>query len=887
MDNPTFFSFFIFNPLLRMPLQTVSAQNLESLSDYSIKLAISPSHIEEGPSVHHIGYFYVLSKSGVPITSSRDVSISLISDNSLIASVPEKIILKADEEYASFDVTTGTLTGDTFITATLNSKTTFQEIQVGNAESHLPDDLILELNIPTDQMHVNSNMPFSVYLKTSNGNVIRAPFDIDVNLEYEKSMAVPNSDMLTIKKGEYYTWGTLETNEKVGNTFLRAIQNESGLDTAKSIKISSTLPTSLTIDVFPKLINAAEVQKTVDIFVGVVDSDGNPTITTKDIELNFFSNDQSSVGNELDKTMKEVKPVIKKGQFGYYLRQDVNLSKLARLYSTLDVAGLSFITQDKDLLTNPIMIGVSAEGYGVATDTFSTVGTTLNIDDSKISKKDVQLFIPERMPGNTTSIITYQIVAIENDDDDVDVDGNLITDQTVTTADENKIILSIDDLADGDPYPIQTNENYYADGYTKKLDIISADNDLVTVRDIGKINVGNSYGTAIISTGQKSGTVDVSVSVQGVGSNSILTEVVNTLEQKEARLFSPIGQDSILFDREGNFDVFLIAIDHNDRPKVLKYDSKYLITPTNGIIEIKTGTTFTFSKLHSESFAITEEKNMISLKVVPIGENADLSLETEKTFVTQPTSKMMVLLPIDKINANHENNLGIVQIVDLQGNPIIPTFDVKSKIISSEESIIQVINDAVIPSGVSYATFPIETTGTIGNSMISASAKGVIGTEDEISTGSSLIQLKISTSGLAELIPVDKPVEIKLFVDDENAESVAGASIKIETDGNFSVEPNMVRTGSDGSAVVSLTATNGPSISLNLVATAEGYSEGKETLTINVDAPDKTLKGVDLELPEWIVYVIIAAIILIGVLVVLFLKKSKAPVEEEWEEEEI
>jgi len=853
--------------LLTIPLQTASAQNLESLSDYSIKLAISPSHIEEGPSEHPIGYLYVLSKSGIPITSSRDVSITLSSDDPLIASVSDKIILKANEEYASFGVTTGTLTGDTIITATLNSKTTFQEIQVGNVETHLPDDLILELNIPTDEMHVNSKMPFSVYLKTSDGYVIRAPFDIDVNLEYEKSLAIPNSDMLIIKKGEYYAWGTLETNEKVGNTFLRAIQNESNLDTAKSVKISSTLPTSLAIDVFPKLITA-EVEKKLDIFVSVVDSDGNPTITPEDIELNFFSNDQYSVGDELDNTMKEIKTVIKKGQFGYYLRQDLNLS---------------------NLLANDIMIGVSAEGYGIATDTFSTVGKSINIDNDKITEKDVQLFIPERMPSNATSIVTYQINAIENDDDDDDVDeeGNPITDETEDTEDEDKIILSMDDLDDGEFYPIQTNENYYSDGYVKKLDVISGDNNLVTVKNIGKIEVGNSFGTAIISSGQKSGTVLISASVQGVGSDSVLTEVVNTLEQKEARIFSPTGQDSILFDRDGNFDVFLIAIDSQDRPKVLKHDSKYLITPTNGIIEIKKDTTFAFSKLHSDSFTITEEENLIDLKVVPIGEGADLSLETEKTFVTQPSSKILVILPLSEINANHENNLGIVQIIDLQGNPIIPSFNVKSKITSSEENIIQVINDAVIPSGLSYATFPIETTGEIGNSIISASAKGVIGTDYEISTDSSLTQLKIFTSGLDELIPVDKPVEFKLFIDDENAESVAGASIKIETDGNSLVNSNVIRTGPDGSAVVSLTATNGPSISLNLIATAEGYSEGKDTLTINVDSPDKTLNAVDLQLPEWIVYVIIAAILLIGVLVVLFLKKSKAPLEEEWEEEEI
>lgn len=91
----------------------------------------------------------------------------------------------------------------------------------------------------------------------------------------------------------------------------------------------------------------------------------------------------------------------------------------------------------------------------------------------------------------------------------------------------------------------------------------------------------------------------------------------------------------------------------------------------------------------------------------------------------------------------------------------------------------------------------------------------------------------------------------------------------------------------DGSTVIRLTTTNGPSISLNLIATVDGYLEGKDTLINNADAPDKTLSAVDLQLPELIVYVIIAAILLLGVLVVLFLKKSNAPLEEEWEEEEI
>jgi len=188
-------------------LQSASAQNLEALSDYSIKLAISPSHLESGVAEHPVGYLYVLSKHGVPITSSYDVPFSLNSDDPSIASVPTKIILKANEEFVSFPVMTGEKSGKTTISASLNGKITFQEIEIGTDDTHLPDVLILELHLPTSEMHVNSEMPFSVYLKTSDGIIVRAPNDIEISLEHEKSLASPNSKTLIIKEGTYYAWG--------------------------------------------------------------------------------------------------------------------------------------------------------------------------------------------------------------------------------------------------------------------------------------------------------------------------------------------------------------------------------------------------------------------------------------------------------------------------------------------------------------------------------------------------------------------------------------------------------------------------------------------------------------------------------------------------------
>jgi len=887
--------------LLLSGIQSASAQNLDLLSDYSIKLAISPSHLESGVAEHSVGHLYLLSKLGVPITSSYDVSVSLNSDDPSIASVPKKITLKANEEFASFSVITGEKSGKTTITATLNEKTTFQQIEIGTDKTYLPDDLILELNLPTNEMHVNSKMPFSVYLKTLDGVLVRAPHDIEIFLEHEEFLASSNSEILTIKQGNYYAWGTLSAHEKIGNTFLRAIHEESGLDVAKSIKISSTLPTALQLTIFPKLI-PAEIDRTLDIFVTVVDSDGNPTKTPDDIPLDFFSSEQYPIGENLANVVKSEKPMIKKGEFGYLLQEKFSL---------------------QNLLKNNILIGVTAEGYGTATDTFQTIGTSIeginNIKrsvnnvfdfgyDIKTYDHTVAVYGLESIPSNSSAFFTYQLSIIEDDEDDDGVrpDGTLIeihpecaeqSDEDGgkdseeithnTELDSEDIILySVDCLDEDELYPIQSKENQYSDGYVQKINAISSDNKLVEITDGGKIYSSYSFGTTQVSTGQKTGPVTISVSVNGVGTGSFTTNVVNTLEQKEVRIFSPTGEDSLIFDRDGYFDVFLIALDANERPKVMKETEKYLVTPTNGLVEIDKGSTFSFAQLRSDSFDVSVEETSVILTVEPIGENADLDLEGSTTFITQPSSKMQVILPLGKINANHPDNIGVIQLVDLQGNPVIPKFDVKSKIISSKDSIVQIIDDAVIPMGTSYATFPIKTTGLVGDAIISASAKGVNGTSLVINTASSQTKLRIFTGGLSDEIPVDEIIEFKLFVDDENSDSVSGASIKITTDDTALITPSVVRTSSDGSATVSLTAFEGPNISFDIIATAEGYAGGMDTFTVNVDAPERTFDAIDLELPEWIIYIIIGGILMVGVVVFMFLKKSKVDLDEEWEEEE-
>jgi len=465
-----------------------------------------------------------------------------------------------------------------------------------------------------------------------------------------------------------------------------------------------------------------------------------------------------------------------------------------------------------------------------------------------------------------------------------DIEGDADTAESSDVIEKvDVIIYNIDYLEKGNLYPIQANEDYRGTGLIQLLDVISEDDSLAVVSDIGNIAPSYSYGVAVIETTQKSGEFLISANIKGIGSGSFRTEVVNSLEQKQIKAFSPTGGNSILINRDGSFDLFLVALDASNRPKVLDDDKKYLITPTNGIVDLKEGTTFSNARLQSESFSLKDGGSVV-LRVAPIGEEADLDLESTTIFNTQLSSKINVLFPLENLDITKENHVGIIQMVDLQGNPIESFKDLRTKIISSDGKIVKTIADVTIKKGDSYAEFTIETKDKIGKVTITSSARGVVGTETEIKTTTSSSSLYVFTSGLIEPMPLGKEIEVKIFVDDVLAESVAGATVRIIPNENATTTVDVVRTAADGSATFGLVALSGPEITIEFAASAPGYKDGGKSIDILVDVPEGSLAEIN---AEWIVYLIIGGIAVVAIVIGLFLKKSKEVVEEEeepWEE---
>ena len=155
--------------------------------------------------------------------------------------------------------------------------------------------------------------------------------------------------------------------------------------------------------------------------------------------------------------------------------------------------------------------------------------------------------------------------------------------------------------------------------------------------------------------------------------------------------------------------------------------------------------------------------DQVIMDAIPVGVSADDGLKATTTFRTDPSSIVKVILPYTELDTNSENPYtGLVQLVDLSGNPIRATADVKVKINATNTDLIQIPRFVNINEGSSYGIFDIITNGVIGYSVLSANANGIIGSEKEFETKSFLTKLKISTGGVLEPIPPGESIELKL-----------------------------------------------------------------------------------------------------------------------------
>ncbi|MDE2588433.1 MAG: hypothetical protein KGL95_02035, partial [Patescibacteria group bacterium] len=194
------FLFFTFTAILifNFQPQSIIRPSEASSNDVFIKLQFSPDNVESGNAEYSIGYLSIVNGTGFPALAPRDLEIKLTSSNSDIATVPSNVTILKKHDYAKFDVKIGNNNGKTKVSAIFNDQTASQDFIVGPTKVNMPKDVSLGVNIPATIMNVNSQILFSVFLQ-SNNTILKAPDDIRVSLDYDKSLTTLDHDVLVIK----------------------------------------------------------------------------------------------------------------------------------------------------------------------------------------------------------------------------------------------------------------------------------------------------------------------------------------------------------------------------------------------------------------------------------------------------------------------------------------------------------------------------------------------------------------------------------------------------------------------------------------------------------------------------------------------------------------
>ncbi|MBM3910356.1 MAG: hypothetical protein FJ356_01755 [Thaumarchaeota archaeon] len=862
-------------------LYFIAAQE-DEFENIFLRLEFSPSVVESGNAEHFIGYVQVVDSEGSPVLAPEDLVIELTSSTPSIASVPSEVIISVNMDYVNFPIRVTDKEGVADITASFQGQELKRPFRVGGIKVDVPLNVDLELNIPTSNMHVGSLMPVSVFLNNS-GTILQAPKDIKVRFEYERALLQIQNDVITIKQGDYYATTNIRTLDKTGTAFIKTITDEPPLENIERITVSSSLPKKLKVDVYPNTV-IQKFDREIDIFVSLLDENNNPVKAEKDVPLEIFSN-LPSLDDEFDKKFKNVKPVIKKGQWGFYYKLE------------------NFLFQE---ISRQNFVGVSSPGYGQARGSFNVLE---ELDEKSVlaENKTLALLRPLIMPPDSIGILVYQLSAIKGNDDDQDVIDELIALKKLTFhpfADDES-------YEEGDLYPIKSKyEDLSADAL--KARVHTTDESVIKVINGGEMSGKRTYGTAIIQSGED-GTATISVSVKGLASASGTITVlddeclpaqcfiqrldsapntITVLDPKtphETLIFSPAGKNRIVFNNEGLADFYLVLLDSAKRPASSQNKIAFSVKPINELIEIPSKNNNVNIKAKSSSFARDLERGNSIIQVSPVGTDINENLGIQSLFEIAPASSTAnIFIPFNKIVGlgQRTHQFGTIQLNDFFGNPVKVTNSLQVELSSNNTNLVQVPSSITIPAGKSFATFPIDTFGETGTIKISANVKGFYGSEATLEQIPFVKELVIFPVYPEEPITPGNSFEIQLFVDDENAVAVEGVELTLVPSSNATVFPSEVITDKNGESSVLFTAGAAPA-TLDVFASKSGYTPDQTTISFEIIA-ETTGSQTILGIPPLYLYLAIAgAAGGGGFMAFRILRKPKVITEEEAAEEEI
>ena len=172
-----------------------------------LALTIAPPILLADESTHSVIYLQLVGADGVPRLASQETRVSLVSSDSRIVSVPNRVHIPAGKSYTIAPLTTTSATGKVVVTAVITGRAPASaEIEIVSALDATPPFRLSLYAAPGMILPgVQPPAKLVVMLLGANGRMVPASESLNVVLSSSDPDVVRVAERVTVPKGEHFT----------------------------------------------------------------------------------------------------------------------------------------------------------------------------------------------------------------------------------------------------------------------------------------------------------------------------------------------------------------------------------------------------------------------------------------------------------------------------------------------------------------------------------------------------------------------------------------------------------------------------------------------------------------------------------------------------------
>lgn len=313
-----------------LPMGAAHAAASQSLKPGALAISTIPSKLPADNNTYPAVVVSVVGSNGEPTVAVADINVSLTSSQQSVGVISREVMIPAGQTYAVANFTTTHIPGSTTVTATTIGLTTASTTVTTVIAVGYPTQLVITAVPNTVPASAASTGYLILQLEDDVGLPAKAITEVPISL-YSSNTNVANVTAATtvMKQGQYLEEINYTSGFVPGSAIITASAAGFASGTA-TISVLGSPPLALKLQAQPSLMVACSSQVTScqgRLVVALTDLSGNPTLATRNIQVQIRSSDLAVVNSSETATITEG-----------------NISAIATFTVTSATAGIATIT---------------------------------------------------------------------------------------------------------------------------------------------------------------------------------------------------------------------------------------------------------------------------------------------------------------------------------------------------------------------------------------------------------------------------------------------------------------------------------------------------------------------------------------------------------------